>query len=226
LPFARRRGSGERRAMKLRHFLLLSLGLLTACQSAYYAAWEKVGVHKRDLLKKSVIAARDEQKETSEEFQDALARLRKLYAFDGGNLQKMYDEVSSDYEGLKDRSESVHTRVRNVEEVAEALFSEWEKELKEYSSEQLRSESRRRLRETRSKFDDLFASLKRAEASVDPVLVRLKDQVLYLKHNLNARAIASLKGESTAIQTDIGRLIEEMNAAVKKADDFIGTLEE
>jgi hypothetical protein len=209
-----------------RHFLVLSLCLLTACQSAYYAAWESVGVHKRDLLKKSVLAARNEQKETGEEFQDALTRLRKLYAFDGGNLDKMYAEVNADYLGLKDRSDSVHKRVKNVEEVAGALFSEWEKELKEYSSDQLRAESRRRLLETRVKFDDLFATLKRAEGSIDPVLVRLKDQVLYLKHNLNARAIASLKGESAAIQADIGRLIEEMNSAVKKADEFIGTLEE
>ena len=30
----------------------------SGCRSAYYAAYEKIGVYKRDLLKKSVIAAR------------------------------------------------------------------------------------------------------------------------------------------------------------------------
>jgi ElaB/YqjD/DUF883 family membrane-anchored ribosome-binding protein len=212
--------------MKSRLFLLMSMGLLVGCQTAYYAAWEQVGVHKRDLLGKAVAAARDEQKKTGEEFEDALARLRKLYAFDGGNLAKIYDAVRADHERLKDRADSVRKRVKEVEDVAEALFEEWEKELKQYGSDQLRAESRRRLLETRAKFDDLLASLKRAEATVDPVLGRLKDQVLYLKHNLNARAIASLKGESASIQADIGRLIEEMNAAVKKADAFIGELKE
>lgn len=204
--------------------LILGLGLLTGCQSAYYSAWETFGVHKRDLLKKFVTAARDEQKETSQEFQNALDRLRKLYAFDGGNLDKIYSEVKADYDGLKERSDSVKKRVRDVHEVAEDLFKEWEKELKEYSSEELRAQSRKRLYETRAKFEDLSASLKRAEVAMDPVLSRLNDQTLYLKHNLNAHAIASLKGESASIQAEILKLIAEMNSAVKKADTFIKDL--
>ena len=201
--------------------LILSVGLLAGCQTAYYSAWETFGVHKRDLLKKFVVAARDEQKETSQEFQNALDRLRKLYAFDGGNLDRIYSEVKSDYDGLKERSDSVKKRVKEVHEVAEDLFKEWEKELKEYSSEELRAQSRRRMYETRSRFEDLSASLKRAEATMDPVLSRLKDQTLFLKHNLNSQAIASMRGESASIQAEILKLISEMNAAVKKADSFI-----
>jgi hypothetical protein len=59
---------------------------------------------------------------------------------------------------------------------------------------------------------------------MDPVLTRLHDQVLFLKHNLNAAAIASLKGESANIQTDIGKLLDDMNAAIAQADKFINTL--
>lgn len=201
--------------------LILGIGLITGCQTAYYSAWETFGVHKRDLLKKFVTAARDEQKEASEEFKDALDRLRKLYAFDGGNLDRMYSEVKADYDGLNKRSSSVKKRVKEVHEVAEDLFKEWEKELKEYTSEELRAQSRRRMYETRARFEDLSASLKRAEVTMNPVLTRLKDQTLFLKHNLNAQALASLKGESASIQAEILKLISEMNAAVGKADQFI-----
>jgi len=47
------------------------------------------------------------------------------------------------------------------------------------------------------------------------------DHVLYLKHNRNAQAIASLKGEAVSIQNDIARLIEELNASIQQADSFI-----
>ena len=204
--------------------LILGLGLVTGCQTAYYSAWETFGVHKRDLLKKFVTAARDEQKEASREFHDALDRLRKLYAFDGGNLDRMYSRVKADYDGLTERSDSVKKRVREVHEVAGDLFKEWERELKEYTSEELRARSRRRMSETRARFEDLSASLKRAEVSMNPVLSRLKDQTLFLKHNLTAQAIASLKGESASIQAEILKLISEMNASVKKADSFIDDL--
>ncbi len=59
---------------------------------------------------------------------------------------------------------------------------------------------------------------------MDPVLTRLHDQVLYLKHNLNAEAIASLKGESTNIQAEIAALLLDMNAAIARANNFIKTL--
>jgi hypothetical protein len=54
--------------------------------------------------------------------------------------------------------------------------------------------------------------------------VKLRDHVLYLKHNLNAQAIASLKGEAANIQDEIARLIKDMNASIAQADEFIKTI--
>ena len=43
----------------------------SGCQSVYYATMEKFGVEKRDLLKRAVVNARDEQKEAQVEFKEA-----------------------------------------------------------------------------------------------------------------------------------------------------------
>src|SRR5215203_1502839 len=197
---------------------LVSILILAGCRSAYYSAWEQFGVHKRDLLKKKVTAARDGQQEAAEQFKDALTRLKDLYGFEGGNLEKVYNSLSADYERSAARAETVHKRVRDVETVAADLFAEWEKEIKEISSDNLRDNSREKLRETRRRYEALHNALKRAENSMDPVLTRFKDQVLFLKHNLNAAAIASLKGETTNIQAEISKLLEDMNAAIAQAD--------
>jgi hypothetical protein len=194
------------------------------CRSTYYSAWEKFGVYKRDLLKKKVVAARDDQKAAGEQFKDALTRLKELYGFQGGDLEKTYNALNRDYERSVARADDVRKRIRDVETVADDLFAEWEQEIKQISAESLRADSRSKLRETKRRYDDLHAALIRAERGMEPVLTRFHDQVLYLKHNLNAAAIASLKGESTNIQAEISRLLEEMNAAIAQADKFISGL--
>ena len=204
--------------------LLLCVLLAAGCRSASYWAWEKVGVYKRDLLKKNVVAARDDQKAASEQFKDALTRLKELTGFQGGNLEKIYNSLNRDYERSVGRADAVHKRVKDVETVAADMFKEWEKEDKEISSADLRQKSQQQLRDTRRRYDELHDALKRAEESMDPVLTRLHDQVLFLKHNLNAAAIASLQGESANIQVEIGKLIEEMNASIAQADKFINAL--
>ncbi|HYG24515.1 MAG TPA: DUF2959 domain-containing protein [Verrucomicrobiae bacterium] len=205
--------------------LLVSAMLSTGCRSTYYAAYEKFGVHKRDLLKKNVIAARDDQKEASEQFKDALTRLQEMYGFSGGNLEKTYRALQAEYDDCAAQAETVRERVREVETVAEDLFAEWEREIQQISTPALQSGSRRQLQATRTRYESLHDALKAAESSMPPVLTQFRDHVLYLKHNLNAQAIASLKGEAMSIQTDISKLIAQMNAAIAKADEFVKTLQ-
>jgi len=225
-PVANVSSWGNVAEMKLRVLVgsILLLFLLCGCKGVYYSTWEKFGVYKRDLLKKKVEAARDDQKAAGEQFKDALTRLKEMYGFQGGDLEKTYNSLNNDYEKCVDRANTVHKRIKEMESVAEDLFAEWDKEIKEISSETLREDSRSKLRETRRRYEDLHSTLKRAEKSMDPVLTRFHDQVLYLKHNLNAAAIASLKGETTDIQSEIAKLLEEMNRAIAQADSFISTL--
>jgi hypothetical protein len=205
---------------------LLAVVLTAAgCRNAMYSTYEKFGVYKRDLLKKRVIAARNEEKEAGEQFKDALTKLKELYSFQGGDLEKTYTKLQGEYDDSKTRADAVHKRVRDMETVANDLFVEWEREIRDISSEALRANSRDQLRQTRARYEDMHAALKRAERSMDPVLTKLRDHVLYLKHNLNAQAIASLKGESVAIQNDIAKLIDDMNASIQQADAFIKEME-
>lgn len=227
--FARRLAGGAlvrlRRLMTNRAFFW---GLATAiaiaacgCRSAKYSLYEKFGVYKRDLLKKSVVAARNEEKEAGEQFKDALTKLREMYGNTGSDLEKTYDSLKSEYDDSLAKANGVHKRVRDMETVAGDLFEEWESEINEISSESMRASSRDQLRQTRERYEEMHRALKRAEQSMDPVLTKFRDHVLYLKHNLNAQAIASLKGEAVSIQNDISRLIEDMNSSIQQADAFI-----
>lgn len=195
-----------------------------AVNNVKYSSYELIGVEKRDLFKKEVANVKEDQEETGESFKDALTKLKEIYAFDGGDLEDKHEELNESYQNAKEKSQNVKNRIEKLNTVATDLFTEWEGEIQEISSSDLKKQSREKLSETKKKYKQLFKQLKASESKVDPVLTKLKDQVLFLKHNLNAKAIAGLKVESSKIQSEIKGLIDEMNESNKKAEEFIKTL--
>jgi hypothetical protein len=209
-------------------FLMCGMTLLSlttfGCQSTYYNAMEKIGYHKRDLLVSDVEKARDAQQEAKEQFKSALDRFTKTLNIKGGELQDKYDILNAEYEQSEAKAKTVRDRIASVEEVSQALFEEWEAELKEYSNNTLRQSSRKKLTQTRTQYAQLIKAMKRAEVKMDPVLAKFKDQVLFLKHNLNAQSIASLKNELASVEGNIASLIKEMEMSIQEADSFIALM--
>ena len=205
---------------------LMAIGLFMSlgCQSVYYDAMEKMGYHKRDLMVSDVEKARDAQQEAKEQFKSALDRFTTVLNIKGGELQDKYNTLNEEYERSETKAQAVRDRIASVEDVSQALFEEWEAELKEYSSANLRKSSQAKLTQTRTQYAQLIKAMKRAESKMPPVLAKFKDQVLFLKHNLNAQAIASLKSELGSVESNIKILIKEMESSIKQADAFISSM--
>ncbi|HBA83370.1 MAG TPA: DUF2959 domain-containing protein [Verrucomicrobia bacterium] len=196
----------------------------SGCSSMYYNTMEKVGIHKRDIMVDRVKEARDSQHEAKETITNALDQFRSIVKFQGGNLESQYNKLNRILEHSEARADEVHERIAAVEDVSDALFREWKSELRQYSSKALRRSSEQKYNETRDKYENMIAAMKNAESKIAPVLEPLKDQVLYLKHNLNARAIAALSDELLSVQTNVDALIRDMEAAIAEADTFIAAL--
>ena len=201
--------------------LLFLLVPLTGCESAYYGAWEKMGWAKRDILVDRVEETRDSQNAAKEQFQTTLERFQSLTNFSGGELESKYKQLNSAYESCKGRAEDVTEKIDAVEDVAKDMFAEWKEELQEYSDASLRSSSQQKLRDTQKRYDELIGLMRKSEQRMQPVLGAFKDQVLYLKHNLNAQAISSLQATAANIETDVAALIKEMDASIAEANEFI-----
>lgn len=205
--------------------VVLFAGLSSGCQTVYNTTMESVfGYEKRELLKKAVASLQTEQQQAQTEFKDAMTRLKELYAFQGGELEKVYNKLKAAYDDCESQAKDVHKRIENMEDIAKSMFAEWEKEIQQFSNPTFAANSRRQLQETKDRYAQLSRSVRASEDTMKPVLTQLKDHVLYLKHNLNAAAIGSLKGEATNIQGQIEDLILRMNASIAEADSFIKTL--
>jgi len=195
--------------------------MLSGCQSTYYKTMEAFGYHKRDLLVDRVEDARDAQQDAKEQFQTALEKFSAVMNFSGGELEQKYKQLNTELERSESRAKSVRKHIGDVEDVSNALFKEWESELSQYTNDKLRRASELKLEETRQRYAQLIDVMKRAETKIEPVLAAFRDQVLFLKHNLNAQAIASLHDELASVEADIGLLIKEMEASITEADAFI-----
>ncbi|MDN3614712.1 DUF2959 domain-containing protein [Vibrio gallaecicus] len=204
--------------------IMLSIFTLTGCQSAYYSAMEQVGYHKRDIMVDRVEDAKESQQDAQEEFTSALEALTALTKFNGGELEGMYNQVNDKYQNSEKAAQNVSDRIAAIEDVSDALFDEWQAELELYTSSSLRRSSEQKLRETKASYKTMLSAMKRAEKKMDPVLNTLRDNTLYLKHNLNASAVGSLQGEFMSLEKDIAYAIKQMNTAIAESDKFLERL--
>ena len=197
---------------------------LLGCSSTYYDALETLGVHKRDIFVDRIDESLEVQKEGQAQFESALEQFKATIDFDGGGLEKAYNLFNDEYEDSEDAAKAISAHIASVENVADALFEEWSDELDLYTSASLRRASERQYMATQKKYQRLLASMQRVEDSMQPVLATMRDNVLFLKHNLNARAIDALKGELGNINRDVSTLVKNMQRSIQESEAFITTL--
>ncbi|TDR40375.1 hypothetical protein DFR29_11375 [Tahibacter aquaticus] len=218
---SRKRWRGVRAGTVAVLLFVVAVALLTGCQSAYFGALEKIGIAKRELLLDRVDAARDSQGEAEQAYVDALTAFRAVVSVEAGELESVYLKLKASHDEASARAQAFGERVAAVESVADALFKEWEGELAQYSDASLRAKSKAQLERTRSRYRTLDQAMRRAQASFQPALKVLGDQVLYLKHNLNAAAIGAIKDELPRLQADAANLQRDVQKATAEADRFL-----
>jgi chromosome segregation ATPase len=206
--------------------MLLAAASLAACSTVKYEALEQVGVYKRDILVDRVEDARDSQADTREEVLAAYEELNILIGEEGGELERQYKRLDRKVERSKDAIEDLDDHLAAIDEVSADLFEEWEEELAQYNSAALRADQAQKLQESRRQFTSLRQRMQVARDRVDPVMAILNDNVLYLKHSLNARALDALRGEATALEGKVDALIADMQVAIDEANAFINSMRE
>lgn len=194
-------------------------------RKAYYQSRESLlGHHKRDIVVMQVDQACHSLKDSRDQFVEALDKFKTLVHLPESSLEQRYQQLKRRYDVCRSKADTVSQKIQAVEEVSEALFAEWEAELDLYSNRALRARSQQQLKKSRQQYARLLKALQTAENRMVPVLAAFQDQVLFLKHNLNANAIAALRHEFVEIGVDISKLIEVMEKTIAEASQFVAIL--
>ena len=196
--------------------------LFSGCaNSVYYAGMEKVGFHKRDIMVDRVKNVQESQKEAQEEFKSALDQFGSLVTIKDSDLKSSYEKFNDEYEDVTQAAEELSTKIDKLENVSLALFEEWDDELSLYKNQKLKAQSQKNLKVTKSKYTSMMRSMRSSEKSMTPILDTFRDNVLILKHSLNAQAIGALQGEFGTLKKEISVLISRMNQSIKASNTFI-----
>jgi len=207
-----------------------ALLVISGCSSLYYSSMKKLGREKRDILVSRIEDGKEAQQEAAREIKTAFEAFQEVTNFKGGDLEQAYKKLNKEFEDVESRAKKVHDRVNSIEKVASDLFLEWEQEVAKMSNGRLKEESRTLLAGARDRHRKLMRQMRASEAkmkpviNIPPVLSVFNDQVLYLKHNLNARAMQSLRKQVVEIDDDVAALIKEVELTTQEADRTIAGL--
>lgn len=207
-----------------RFLIILLILSLSGCTQLYYKAQEKIGNEKRDILVDRIKKGREDQDKAKEQFKSTMEAFQAATGFKGGQTEEVYKKLKKEYDEAADKTKKVSDRIASIEQVSGDMFSEWDKELAGMSNADLRGKSNVLLKATRRRYTDLIRKMKAVESKAKPVLKAFEDQVLFIKHNLNAEAITSLKSNVVKMDADVQILIRDIETSTKEADAFIASL--
>jgi Protein of unknown function (DUF2959) len=211
-----------RRAVSLS--LIIFALLLSGCHSTYYKAMSTLGKEKRDILVSRIKDAKKDQDQTKQKLQTTMESFQALTGFNGGSLEKSYKRLNSDYESAASQADKLHDKIQSIDQVSNDLFKEWQGEINAMDNGKLKSQDTVMLRNAKTRQATYMRAMHRTEDQITPVLKTFHDQVLFLKHNLNARAIGSLKNTSAGLQNDVAGLVQSIDASSQEADKLIASL--
>jgi hypothetical protein len=201
-------------------FSMVAIG----CSTVYYGAWKKLGYEKRDILVSRVQEGKTDQQAAVTQIKTTMQKFEDLTHYNGGDLETEYNKLNASYEDCSSRADALSSKINSIDQVAQDMFTEWKSELAEYDNQDLRAKSQQELTDTQAKYATLIALMRKSEASMQPVLKAFHDQVLFLKHNLNASAIASLQDTAAGVDSDVQKLIADMQASINESDAFIANM--
>jgi len=213
--------------MKLLLLLLLTISL-SACGTAQkikYSTLEQIGIHKRDILVDRIEETTQTQEQAKQQFKTAYEKLVGLVGANDSDLEKKYIRMAKAVEASENKSNELDRRIKSVDQVAKALFSEWRDELQQYTNESLRRTSQQNLKATEKRYAELYATMQSSQQRIKPVLETLQDNTLYLKHNLNARAVLGISSEVIKVENKVAFLILQMEESIAESSRFINDMQ-
>ena len=215
--------------MKIRLLIIpITVFMLFGCATMYQGAKEKMGIdaHKRETMITRAEDARNAQIEAKKQFQSALEKFQNMVRFEGGDLEREYEELKSTVQRCEERTEDVRARLKGVEEVSADFFDEWRKDIQKYDSDELRDTSREKLENAKEKYESMMTAMRLAESRLGQTLIPFRDQVLYLQNNLNTKSIEGLSGELENVRTDVDELVKVLEKSIKQTTDFLVAIDD
>lgn len=175
----------------------------------------------RDNFIVAIKDANSTQDAVKAQFQNASDQFMQLINFHGGALEDKYVELQKEYLKSKELLNDFQNKINKIKKSASNLFKEWDKEIEQYSDGKIQAKSKELKDESVKQYEMIIVLMERNEQNLEDYLKILGDNVLFLKHNLNSKAVFSLREVSAELQGNINDIILDIDNSITKTNEFI-----
>lgn len=138
--------------------------------------------------------------------------------------RKAYKKLTKELSKSEKAAANVRTKAAAMDVVANDFFSNWEASLEGFSSEDLRQRSAERLNDTRKRYEEILEAAGEAGDAFDPFVTNLKDQILFLGHDLNPSAIQALQGDAKKLNGRAAEVFKDVDKTIVTASEYTASL--
>lgn len=211
----------------MRRLLVAALALLTlsGCQHVYFNTMENAGIDKREIFTHRVEDARGAENQARQQLRDTLDNYRRVLLLDSSDLAQRYDLFTASQARNPVNVRALRQRVANLQDIGEAMFADWQDDLKGYRDQGLRDASAAQLDNTRTSYQRVLQQLRDTESGLNASQALFNDPQLMLRHNLTPDGTNALKNGYPAIQSQVEQQLRQMQATVDSCDAFLRQLQ-
>lgn len=201
--------------------------VLGSCQSSGYSSFLHFGQKggPKEALLEATQESHEEQLETHEHFISTLNLFNRLTRFDSDSLEGLFEDFSDAVEDCEDEVRDWQSRTLNLRMHGDKLFAEWSAQLEAFSRTDLREKSATMLQDARARHARLIVSMETTFQKMEPVMMSLRDYVLFFEHNLNPRAINTLSDTYDGFVDEVLELTNFMEGTRVETEAYIESLE-
>jgi chromosome segregation ATPase len=165
-----------------------------------------------------------ELKDSRKQVKKTLEAYEKMMKKNGDNRRSAYEKVTEEKKKCEKRAEETRKRIHEMEKQATKFFGEWEKNLKDIESEELRERSRQRKEDYHLRLERASVSGKDVKVELDSFLANLGDHLTYLEYDLNATSAKSLEADWDKLDQQASQLFDKMDEATRVIQECIRSL--
>jgi HD superfamily phosphohydrolase len=210
------------RTKKTRHTLLILIAGLALCVAGSASA-QRTGHQQIDRLISRAESTVSQISLTRLQAQDTVDAYKALISGEGDS-RRAFRDLNRELDRLDSQRERTRSRARRMESSAKELFAEWANSITKISSEELGATARTRLDDTRQRYDELIALGGEAGDAFDAFAASLRDQVVFVEHDLNEAALDSLREYSPTFDEKSQTLFRKINSVVGTASRLIESM--
>jgi hypothetical protein len=138
-----------------------------------------------------------------------------------GDAAPAFAEFMESAESCEKQGIVLKKSVEPMTRAADQLFLRWTKDLESFGNTRMRQRSQSRLDETRTRYQSILGATQAAQIALDSYNKDLRDHALFLRHDLNATSVESIRADVRLLNEQIQELDKRFDATTAAARAYV-----